>query len=98
MVGQNFGRRARRHFDLGRNNHAIALMLVLLRQVQQLERKPPVTLGLMGTSNQSIGLYNYCTAALLTEIPAYDVALMCGLYYQQNITPELFHPYLLQVN
>uniref|UniRef100_A0AAV1SY30 Peptidase S54 rhomboid domain-containing protein n=1 Tax=Peronospora matthiolae TaxID=2874970 RepID=A0AAV1SY30_9STRA len=69
MVGRNFGRPARGHFDLGRNNHVIALMLMLLRQVQQLERKPPVTLGLM--------------------------ALMCGLYYQQNITPELFHPYAL---
>ncbi|CAI5708250.1 unnamed protein product [Hyaloperonospora brassicae] len=47
MVGPNYRRRARGHFDSGRHDYAVALMLMLVRQVQQLDRKPPATLGLM---------------------------------------------------
>ncbi|KAG1710984.1 hypothetical protein DVH05_013704 [Phytophthora capsici] len=45
MFGPNIGRRGRA--NVGRDGQGIALMLMLVRQVQQLERKPPVTLGLM---------------------------------------------------
>ncbi|KAL3671633.1 hypothetical protein V7S43_003546 [Phytophthora oleae] len=45
MFGPNVGRRGRP--NVGRNGQGIALMLMLVRQIQQLERKPPVTLGLM---------------------------------------------------
>jgi hypothetical protein len=45
MFGPNLGRRGR---GVGRNGQGIALMLMLVQQIQRLERKPPVTLGLMG--------------------------------------------------
>ncbi|KAK1945079.1 Rhomboid-related protein 4 [Phytophthora citrophthora] len=45
MFGPNIGHRGRG--NVGRNGQGIALMLMLVRQIQQLERKPPVTLGLM---------------------------------------------------
>lgn len=44
MFGPNVGRRGR---HVGGNGQSIALMLMLVRNIQQLERKPPVTLGLM---------------------------------------------------
>ncbi|KAG3005055.1 hypothetical protein PC128_g6190 [Phytophthora cactorum] len=69
MFGPNVGRRGRMAPNAGRNGQGIALMLMLLRQIQQLERKPPVTLGLM--------------------------ALMYGLHFQKQQTPELFAPYSL---
>lgn len=58
MFGQNLGRRARGGPNVGRNGQGIALMLMLVRQIQQLERKPPVTLGLMGTEP------SFCVALL----------------------------------
>ncbi|KAL4115961.1 hypothetical protein PRIC2_012963 [Phytophthora ramorum] len=45
MFGPNLGRRGRG--DVGRNGQGLALILMLVRQIQQLERKPPVTLALM---------------------------------------------------
>ncbi|KAG6952534.1 hypothetical protein JG688_00013234 [Phytophthora aleatoria] len=69
MFRPNVGRRGRLAPNAGRNGQGIALMLMLLRQIQQLERKPPVTLGLM--------------------------ALMYGLHFQKQQTPELFAPYSL---
>ncbi|OWZ23667.1 Serine protease [Phytophthora megakarya] len=45
MFGPNVGRRGRA--NVGRDGQGVALMLMLVRQIQQLERKPPVTLGLM---------------------------------------------------
>ncbi|KAG7393980.1 Rhomboid- protein 4 [Phytophthora pseudosyringae] len=70
MFGPNVGRRGRGMGpNAGRNGQGIALMLMLVRQIQQLERKPPVTLGLM--------------------------ALMYGLHFQKQQTPELFAPYSL---
>ncbi|KAE8911375.1 hypothetical protein PF005_g23634 [Phytophthora fragariae] len=65
MFGPSVGRRGRGMApNVGRNGQGLALMLMLVRQIQQLERKPPVTLGLM--------------------------ALMYGLHFQKNQTPELF--------
>lgn len=34
----------------GGNGRNVALLLMLLRQVNDLDRKPPLTLGLMGAS------------------------------------------------
>ncbi|RLN64260.1 hypothetical protein BBJ29_006892 [Phytophthora kernoviae] len=48
MLGPNLGRRGRnmgRH--VGGNGQSVALMLMLMQNIQRLERKPPVTLGLM---------------------------------------------------
>lgn len=51
MFGPSVGRRGRGMApNVGRNGQGLALMLMLVRQIQQLERKPPVTLGLMGTT------------------------------------------------
>ncbi|CAH0475777.1 unnamed protein product [Peronospora belbahrii] len=47
MYGPSIRRRARGGRDIGYNDQAIALIVMLLRQVHQLEHKPPVTLGLM---------------------------------------------------
>ncbi|ETL94704.1 hypothetical protein L917_07442 [Phytophthora nicotianae] len=69
MFRPNVGRRARMGPNAGRNGQGIALMLMLMQQIQQLERKPPVTLGLM--------------------------ALMYGLHFQKQQTPEIFAPYSL---
>ncbi|CEG43598.1 serine protease family [Plasmopara halstedii] len=41
-----YGRRGRRP-NVGRDGQGIALMLTLVQQIHQLERKPPVTLGLI---------------------------------------------------
>ncbi|EEY57799.1 serine protease family S54, putative [Phytophthora infestans T30-4] len=69
MFRPNVGRRGRVGPNAGRNGQGIALLLMLMQQIQQLERKPPVTLGLM--------------------------ALMYGLHFQKEQSPELFSPYSL---
>lgn len=40
----------RRRNGGGGNGRNVALLLMLLRQVNDLDRKPPLTLGLVGTS------------------------------------------------
>ncbi|KAF4319447.1 hypothetical protein BBO99_00003475 [Phytophthora kernoviae] len=48
MLGPNLGRRGRNMgHHVGGNGQSVALMLMLMQNIQRLERKPPVTLGLM---------------------------------------------------
>ena len=92
MFGTGYGRRARRSPRVGRNGQAVALMLMLVRQVQQLDRKPPVTLGLMGTNCR------FWASFLIIDTRSccfVDSALMCSLHFQLNESSEFVASYRL---
>ncbi|KAF4033324.1 Rhomboid family [Phytophthora infestans] len=95
MFRPNVGRRGRVGPNAGRNGQGIALLLMLMQQIQQLERKPPVTLGLMGTYCVFRSKFLLKAISLMTSFEVRFVALMYGLHFQKEQSPELFSPYSL---